>query len=149
MRRKTKFYIDHIGISSKDFFDKPGFCMGNFYKTPLDRPYVPDRYYSGHYSPEQLITALKPLDTVQDVVKQYLDPNHTSDTVLLDKDAYEEEFWVDAPNVISNFVALEFTGGGLDDIMEFAVDHQIRYFVQGAKIYVDARKEAGLFLILA
>ena len=49
MRRKTKFYIDHIGISSKDFFDKPGFCMGNFYKTPLDRPYVPDRYYSGHY----------------------------------------------------------------------------------------------------
>ena len=45
MRRKTKFYIDHIGISSKDFFDKPGFCMGNFYKTPLDRPYVPDRYY--------------------------------------------------------------------------------------------------------
>ena len=102
-----------------------------------------------HLSPEQLITALKPLDTVQDVVKQYLDPNHTSDTVLLDKDAYEEEFWVDAPNVISNFVALEFTGGGLDDIMEFAVDHQIRYFIQGAKIYVDARKEAGLFLILA
>ena len=91
-----------------------------------------------HLSPEQLITALKPLDTVQDVVKQYLDPNHTSDTVLLDKDAYEEEFWVDAPNVISNFVALEFAG-----------DHQIRYFVQGAKIYVDARKEAGLFLILA
>lgn len=69
--------------------------------------------------------------------------------MLLDKDAYEEEFWVDAPNVISNFVALEFTGGGLDDIMEFAVNHQIRYFVQGSKIYVDARKEAGLFLILA
>jgi len=44
---------------------------------------------------------------------------------------------------------LEFTGGGLDDIMEFAVNHQIRYFVQGSKIYVDARKEAGLFLILA
>jgi len=33
--------------------------------------------------------------------------------------------------------------------MEFAVNHQIRYFVQGSKIYVDARKEAGLFLILA
>lgn len=56
---------------------------------------------------------------------------------------------VDAPNAISNFVALEFTGGGLDDIMEFAVNHQIRYFVQGSKIYVDARKDAGLFLILA
>ena len=49
MRRKTKFYIDHIGISSKDFFDKLGFCMGNFYKTHLDKPYVPDRYYSCHY----------------------------------------------------------------------------------------------------
>ena len=49
MHRKTKFYIDHIGISSKDFFDKLGFCMGNFYKTHLDKPYVPDRYYSCHY----------------------------------------------------------------------------------------------------
>lgn len=62
---------------------------------------------------------------------------------------HTESFPNIAPNAISNFVALEFTGGGLDDIMEFAVNHQIRYFVQGAKIYVDARKEAGLFLILA
>ena len=49
MGRKTKFYIDHIGISSNDFFDQLGFCMGNFYKTHLDKPYVPDRYYSCHY----------------------------------------------------------------------------------------------------
>lgn len=69
--------------------------------------------------------------------------------MLLDKDAYEEEFWSTLPTLSATLVALEFTGGGLDDIMEFAVNHQIRYFVQGSKIYVDARKEAGLFLILA
>lgn len=103
-----------------------------------------------HLSPEQLITALKPLDTLQDVVKQYLGIPTTL-LILC--------FWIRTPTRRSSgrrsqryqqlLVALEFTGGGLDDIMEFAVNHQIRYFVQGSKIYVDARKEAGLFLILA
>ena len=82
-------------------------------------------------------------------MKDVTDHEHCLNTIrLVDKASYEEEFGVSCPES-GKFpaVAATFSGCVLHYVEEQADDWGLRHFYRGEDLYVDTRKELGIFLI--
>jgi|GEM_PF-2308340 len=101
-------------------------------------------------TPEKLLSALKELHKIQDAIADYADhANYTSTVRLVDKAAYEKEFGVDAPQIVSAVAAVEFQNGDLDYILEQVKANGFSYFEKNGKLYVDGREATSTFLIFS
>lgn len=86
---------------------------------------------------------------VYNSMKAVTDHEHCLNTVhILDKEAYEEEFQVSAPE-FGHFpaVAASFSGCVLHYVEETANELGFAHFEQSGRLYVDTRADLGIFLI--
>ena len=100
---------------------------------------------------EMLMGALKAIHQLHDTLKEHADAGcYTSCVRLIDKNAYEREFDVQAPKGIrSNVVGVEFKHGDLDYIREAAEKNGYTWFEKNGRIYVDGRDALNAYLIFA
>ena len=84
-----------------------------------------------------------------DAVKATTDTGYNLDTLqLVDRSGYLEEFGVEPREDLEfPIVAVAFSGAHLDYVEKQAYDLNLRYFRKNGRLYVDARRQIGEFLI--
>ena len=98
-------------------------------------------------TPEKLLAAKNTMGKLEDTVQGFADPMHLNRLRFVDKNAYESEFGVPVPTIKSIVAAVTFKDGDLDFLHRKAEAMKLPNFDKGGKLYIDARKDTGVFLI--
>ena len=99
-------------------------------------------------TPEKLEAAEKDISKLEGALRATADPVcHMGNVRLVDKSAYESEFGVSVPTIKSVVAAAQFEDADLAFLRKKAASMGVPHFDKDGKLYIDARKETGLFLI--